>query len=61
MKYKSPFNNITSVVSHIAAYDIIILSMTPLNDNYIIETSEEISQDEYEHLNMEYNFEKVLE
>ncbi len=60
MKYKSPFDNITNVVGHIAAYNIVILSMTPLDDNYIIETSEEIPEDEYEHLNIEYNFEKVL-
>lgn len=61
MKYKFPSANISGIVSHILAYDMLILSMTPVDLDYIAELTGEFSEEEYEHLNSEYGLERVIE
>lgn len=63
IKYRFPSQNVTGVVSHIVAYDVVILSMTPelAGEYYIVEVSEAFPPEEYEHLLVEYGFEEVVE
>ena len=57
--YRFPSTAITGIVSHILAYDLTILSMTPDNDYYVMELNGSISESEVVHLNEEYGLTKV--
>ena len=58
--YKFSKSEINGIVSHIAAFDATILSMTPDTDFYVIELDITIDQDQYVHLQEEYGLMEVV-
>jgi hypothetical protein len=59
MKYKFSYLFLAQVISHIASYDIKIISMIPIGVDYEIELELGISEDELQHLKDSYNLQEV--
>lgn len=64
-KYKFPVEHAAPVAAHILSYDIVVLSMTPTDDNhYIVETDRSVvearGEDELIHLQESFNVQEVL-
>lgn len=59
-KYRFPAIELNGVISHVVAYDVTILSMTPDNNDYIMELNAPISEDEVIHLNESYGLVEVV-
>lgn len=59
-KYRFATTDLNGIMSHIAAYDARILSMVPDGeDYYLVEINITIVEDQYQHLNEEYDFVEV--
>ena len=59
--YQFSQEQLSPVMVHIAAYQIIVLSLSPQNNNYVTELDcNELPPGEYEHLNEQYGFEEIV-
>ena len=58
--YRFPATVINGIISHVVAYDATILSMTPEQEQYVMELDIPISQEELVHLNEEYGLVEVV-
>ena len=59
MTYKFHKDVLGPIMSHISAYDLLVTSLTVSNDVYTMTTNGEISQEEFLHLEENYQLEMV--
>lgn len=59
--YKFPKQHMGSIMAHISAFEITVLSLVPNNDYYISELDcDQLPEGQYEHLQEQFGLEEVI-